>query len=240
MGRTLAIGDIHGSLSTLERLVDYVGLTPNDRLITLGDYVDRGPDSRGVLDWLVAYQRQAGHNHIALRGNHELMMIWSRDDEFAFEDWLTHGGDRALASYMIEDETSELGDWDLQIVPEEHWRFLEGTRLIYQTPTHIFVHGNLVPELPVEEQPEAVCCWEKFHNAAPHVSGKIMVCGHTPQRTGRPRDLGFAVCIDTQPLGKTGWLTCLDVETGHYWQANMRGETRSAYLSDDCLDRQPA
>jgi len=70
--------------------------------------------------------------------------------------------------------------------------------------------------------------WEQF-NDPPHESGKIMVCGHTPQRSGRPRDIGHAVCIDTGAHAG-GWLTCLDVMSGTYWQANQQGQTRTGIL----------
>jgi serine/threonine protein phosphatase 1 len=74
--------------------------------------------------------------------------------------------------------------------------------------------------------------WEHFRNPPAHVSGKVMVCGHTPQKSGRPRSIGHAICIDTWVYGK-GWLTCLDVESGKYRQANERGETRSDWLEGD-------
>jgi serine/threonine protein phosphatase 1 len=72
--------------------------------------------------------------------------------------------------------------------------------------------------------------WEKFDHPPPHESGKIMVCGHTPQASGRPLDIGHAICIDTQAYKPSGWLTCLDVASGRYWQANQQGETREGWL----------
>jgi serine/threonine protein phosphatase 1 len=71
--------------------------------------------------------------------------------------------------------------------------------------------------------------WESFDDPPPHESGKVMVCGHTSQKSGKPRNLGHAVCIDTWACGE-GWLTCLDAESGRYWQANQRGETRRGWL----------
>jgi serine/threonine protein phosphatase 1 len=71
-----------------------------------------------------------------------------------------------------------------------------------------------------------------FDDPAPHESGKIMVCGHTSQKVGRPRNVGHAVCIDTRAYGEVGWLTCLDVASGRYWQANQKGETRAGWLED--------
>jgi serine/threonine protein phosphatase 1 len=83
--------------------------------------------------------------------------------------------------------------------------------------------------MPLDEQPDFMLLWEQFNDPLPHQSGKIMVCGHTPQYSGRPKHLGHAVCIDTWAHGQ-GWLTCLDVATGRYWQANEMGERRSSFL----------
>ena len=71
--------------------------------------------------------------------------------------------------------------------------------------------------------------WESFDDPRPHQSGKVMVCGHTPQRDGVPRNKGHAVCIDTG-VHAGGWLTCLDVKSGTYWQANEQGRTRTGML----------
>jgi serine/threonine protein phosphatase 1 len=74
--------------------------------------------------------------------------------------------------------------------------------------------------------------WEKFGDPPPHISGKTMICGHTPQKSGRPKSVGHAVCLDTWVYGD-GWLTCLDVERGNYWQANQRGEVREGWLEEE-------
>lgn len=84
--RHLAVGDIHGCLKSLRTLAEFVPFKPDDVLITLGDYVDRGPDSRGVLDWLIDYQQRG--NLIPLRGNHEVMMLDAREDDTALREWL--------------------------------------------------------------------------------------------------------------------------------------------------------
>jgi serine/threonine protein phosphatase 1 len=217
--RCLAIGDIHGCFTALKMLAAYVPLQPEDLVITLGDYVNRGPDSYAVLDWLIA-NRQRGQL-VALRGNHELMMLEARSGDEAFRRWVECGGDATLASYSPLGDAGRLAD-----VPEPHWRFLEEqTRPWFQTDTHFFVHANAYPDCALEEQPDFMLYWEPFDDPPPHQSGKIMVCGHTSQKSGLPRSLGHAVCIDTWACGQ-GWLTCLDVASGKFWQANQRGETR--------------
>jgi len=222
--RHLAIGDIHGCFRALCALADVVPFRPDDVLVTLGDYVDRGPDSCAVLDWLIARQKHGGL--VALRGNHEVMMLQARDSDEALRCWLDVGGDAALASYSPFGDAGRLVD-----VPDAHWEFLGATRSYFEIETHFFVHANAYPESALEDQPEFMLYWEFFDDPGPHESGKVMVCGHTPQRSGLPRNLGHAVCIDTGAF-KGGWLTCLDVGSGHYWQANERGQTRDGWLDE--------
>lgn len=201
--RTLAIGDIHGCSQALRALLDAIKPTPDDWIITLGDYVDRGPDSYGVIEQLLTLHRTG--RLIALRGNHEEMMLCARESD------------------------AELGD-----VPDEHWHFLESVCIDwYETDTHIFVHANVRPEMPMNEQLVLMLHWGAIDksNSAPHCSGKVVVCGHTQQRSGLPLNLGHAVCIDTWAYGN-GWLTCLDVATGRIWQANQAGRLRTLWLHE--------
>ncbi len=223
--RTLAIGDIHGCFKALTTLAAFVPFDTGDVLIALGDYMDRGPDSCAVLDWLLAWKRR-GHL-VALRGNHELMMLQARESKEAMQCWLEVGGDATLASYSPFGDSGKLID-----VPDPHWQFLEeGLCGWHETDTHFFVHANAYPDCPLAEQPDFMLYWESFDRPPPHDSGKVMVCGHTPQKSGKPRNLGHAVCIDTWAYGR-GWLTCLDVASGRYWQANQRGQTNQGWLDE--------
>jgi serine/threonine protein phosphatase 1 len=221
--RYLAVGDIHGCFKALTTLAAFVPFQHDDTIITLGDYVNRGPETCAVLDWLIAYQRRA--NLVPLRGNHEIMMLEARDGDAAYQRWMACGGDATLASYSPFGDPGRLVD-----VPASHWEFLEKqTRGWFEVATHFFVHANAYPDCALAEQPEFMLYWESFEDPPPHVSGKVMVCGHTSQKSGLPRSIGHAVCLDTWACGK-GWLTCLDVGSGRYWQANQRGETRSSWL----------
>lgn len=215
--RTLAIGDIHGCLRSLEDLLLYVGLREDDVIITLGDYVDRGPDSKGVIDRLLALRET--HEVVSLKGNHELMMLESVDSEACLNHWLSFGGEETLASYG-----SSFDD-----VPETHWEFMKKARPYHEMETHFFVHANVDPAAPIYAQPDEMLYWERFGKPKPHVSGKTMICGHTIQRTGEPLSVRHAICIDTWAYGK-GWLTCLDVATNNYWQTNEQGQRRAARL----------
>lgn len=200
MGRVLAIGDVHGCLTALDTLLEFVALAPDDLVITLGDYVHRGPDTPGVLDRLIELHRT--QPAVSLLGNHEDIYMG------------THAKQRAN-------------------LPARHWQFLEETcRAVYEIETHFFVHANAAPDVPISEQPIFMSRWEKLNGyigAQAHQSGKIMVCGHTAQKSGLPLNLGFAVCIDTYCYGG-GWLTCLDVHSGQWWQASQQGQTRTGRL----------
>ena len=222
--RHLAVGDIHGCFKALETLAEFVPFRAEDLIITLGDYVDRGPDSRRVLDWVI--ERQQSGRLVALRGNHELMMLEARENQQAFKVWLRAGGDATLASY-----SHGAGDTDQVDIPESHWRFLKEELLgWFETDKHFFVHAGAYADCALDQQPAIMLYWESFDDPPPHVSGKVMVCGHTSQKVGKPRSVGHAVCIDTRAYGEDGWLTCLDVATGRYWQANQKGNTRADWL----------
>lgn len=224
--RTLAIGDIHGCRLQLDALLAAVAATPADLLVFLGDYVDRGPDSRGVLERLIALRvRQPV---VCLRGNHELMMLRSRMDPGERLLWQKVGGAECLASYgSSPGRSGKLAD-----VPDHHWRFLEQDCINwYETNDAVFVHAGLTPNATMDEQTEQFLFWEFFRPDSPptHPDGKRVVCGHSAQRSGRPLVVGEAVCIDTYAYGG-GSLTCLEVGTGRYWQADLLGRVKTGEL----------
>ncbi|MBX9623866.1 MAG: serine/threonine protein phosphatase [Gemmataceae bacterium] len=224
--RVLAIGDIHGCLGPLDALLDWVAPAADDLVVTLGDYVDRGPDTRGVLDRLVGLKR-AGRRVVCLRGNHELMMLAARNGRSDLRMWLAVGGVQALTSYT---PGSELRADALAAVPAEHWVFLEYDLVPhFETDTHIFVHAGVYPDYGLADQPENMLYWEFLPEAMRHHSGKTVICGHTSQKTGEPKVIPGAVCIDTHCHGG-GWLTCLEAGTGRYWQANLHGDRREGWV----------
>jgi serine/threonine protein phosphatase 1 len=222
--RLLAIGDIHGCFDALVRLFDHADITPQDQVVFLGDYVDRGPDSARVIEFLIA-RLQAG-NTICLRGNHEIMMLDARHSLATRRAWSMVGGEATWDSYTRAGKLV-----GLEGVPSEHWQFLENLSPYYETDQAIFVHASLDAELAMHDQVEADLFWGAFDSIGPHYSGKTVICGHSSQKSGLPKSTGFSVCIDTWACG-LGWLTCLDVRSGRYWQANQAGETRKDWLSN--------
>jgi serine/threonine protein phosphatase 1 len=167
------------------------------------------------------------HTLVTLRGNHDIMMSEARRDQESFARWIENGGDKTLRSYSpFEDDPGKLTD-----VPDSHWHFLDELEPYFEIGTHFFVHANAYPDIPLADQPDFMLYWEKFNDPPMHESGKIMVCGHTSQKSGLPLTNGNAICIDTFACGGQ-WLSCLHVESGVIWQANEEGETRQLQWSE--------
>lgn len=198
-------------------MVEFARIKPEDTLITLGDLVDRGPDTKGVLNWVIN-RHQAG-NTISLLGNHELMMMRSRFSTQALADWLRFGGRETLISY---------GSEELSSVPKSHWDFFDNICVDFQElEKHFCVHATAHHSLELREQPELFLFWEKIDVAPrPHKNGKIMICGHTAQKSGLPFMTPTTICLDTWCYGG-GWLTALEVETGRLFQTRDNGEKRT-------------
>jgi serine/threonine protein phosphatase 1 len=224
-GRMIAIGDIHGCLTALATLIDAIEPGPEDTLVTLGDHIDRGPDTSGVVDRLIALAETC--QLIPLMGDHEELLVDALSDITARRRWLSCGGAKTLQSYgwFPGGPRRALTDW----IPEQHRKFVAGCRPYHETGSHLFVHAGFLPELPMDKQPGQALRWRVTDRATatPHQSGKVAVVGHTPQLAGEVLDLGFLVCVDTN-CARGGWLTALDMNTGRIWQANQRGKLRTA------------
>ena len=230
MTRHLAIGDIHGCVDALHALVAFVDLRGSDTVVTLGDYVDRGPNTRAVIDWLIAFGKSS--SLVALRGNHDVMMLNARRNESDKLKWGQFGGVETLDSYVTEDNEFP----DLDDVPATHWDFLSQLQPYHETETHIFVHATVAPSVPMTEQTDWSLYWDRYSERFPgHESGKFLICGHKSQASGIPLGNESSACIDTGAC-KGGWLTCLCAETGQIWQANEQGKTRSMHLDDVKVD----
>ena len=212
MPRTIAIGDIHGCSAALAAILAAIDPRPDDTLIPLGDYIDRGPDSRGVIDQLLALESRC--QLVPLLGNHELVLLGVAAGEMPMSFWIEAcGGAATLASYggLLEN------------IPAAHWEFFRNCRRYHETEKHIFLHANYDAELPLADQFDDALFWLHLDRIPPpHQSGKKVFVGHTPQRSGRILDAGHIICIDTFCCGD-GCLTAYDVDSGQFWQAEKGG-----------------
>jgi len=223
--RLFAIGDVHGCATALRVILAAIGLRPGDKIVSLGDYINKGPDTKAVLDQLIQL-----FNHgilIPLLGNHELKLL----EAARVRQTQTRAG-VLVDSYTLGSYGQDNDAGGLACIPDEHWRFVrEGCLIWFASEHHIFVHASLEADKPLTQQSHQALFWNKFVDPLPHMSGKTLVCGHTPQRDGRPINIGHAICLDTAAC-EGHWLTCLDVNSGQVWQANQQGRLRTSNIKD--------
>jgi serine/threonine protein phosphatase 1 len=198
-----AIGDIHGELQKLRNLMEKIeatGLTESDRLVFVGDYIDRGPCVPQVLEYLVELkERRPGD--IFLRGNHDQVMLEARDYfdksrgvSVRFDDiqwWFSCGGRETIEQYP------KTKPW-YTAIPASHWEFLESTRMQYEEGNYLFVHAGMVPPGKKWRQKEDPRLWirEEFIGSKADF-GKTVVFGHTPQDLMMPCVMKNKVGVDT-------------------------------------------
>jgi serine/threonine protein phosphatase 1 len=215
--RVIAIGDIHGCAVALRAMLDVIQPQPDDTVITLGDCVDRGPDSRGVIEQLLDLREHC--QLVPLLGNHEEMMLTHLGGRPQPDSWLLCGGDATVTSYgRLADDSH---------IPSSHVEFIRSWGDYFEIDTHFFVHGGYHPEQPFSSQKWSMWRWHSLRDMlpAPHVSGKTAIVGHTSQKTGEVLDFGYLMCIDTYCYGG-GWLTALDATNGQIWQVDPGGKLR--------------
>ena len=213
MKRTLVISDIHGELELFEKLLQEAQYDANeDRLILLGDCVDRGPDSKGVLERVMELKKAGA---IVLRGNHDNMMLSAVNDEpGAKERWARNGAIPTLQSYDPSIGSLELPDSD---VFWAHVEFIRGTGYFHETDDYIFVHAGVQPGTPVEQTDPYTLMWirEEFYLA--YEGDKTVVFGHTPAFLLRGTDNHDIFFGDNNIIGidggaaYDGQLNCLEL-----------------------------
>ena len=217
-----AIGDIHGSFFALEDIFRHGHIQKDDLVVFLGDYVDRGHEVKGVFDWLIENQKH--YRFEFLLGNHEIMMQTARTDPENFEWWQMFGGKETLQSYGLEGDP----DWAEKVNPA-HWEFMDACKPYLEVEDFIFVHGGLEAGKPLSEQNDHHLYWKKYEVPEMYLPDKKVICGHTSRKNGEIANFGHTVCIDTFAHGGM-WLSCLNVETGEFVQANNYGEVKKGLL----------
>lgn len=218
MGRLLAISDIHGKLQHFKALINKIDLKPEDTLVLMGDYIDRGEDSKGVLDYILELKPLC--NLVTLLGNHDAMMrdtLYNTDidsqNRWGYV-WFNNGGIETLSSYGVGFEVLDKPEL-IPISLKEHWEMIRGMPLYYVTDTHIFVHSTPRSDLSIEAHSEEELIWRRPSNKDrngfyKHVSGKVVVSGHTAQN-GIPLILSdHNILIDTGCFF-SGVLTCIEI-----------------------------
>jgi serine/threonine protein phosphatase 1 len=171
----IAIGDIHGCLKSMEALLEKLKPYYDRKFIFIGDYIDRGPSSRQVVDYLIDFNQRV--DCVFLRGNHEQMLLdaYNHGDN---ELWMMNGGRATMKSYGLSARSSAL--------PEEHEDFYINTQLYYNTENYFFVHAGISPAKTIAESlkdEEGIhgFLWERSHlNAFETPWEKTVVFGHTP------------------------------------------------------------
>jgi serine/threonine protein phosphatase 1 len=211
--RTIAIGDVHGHSAALSSILDGIDPQPEDTIVFLGDYVDHGPDSRGVLEQVIGLSSRC--HVVPLMGNHEEMMLGAKLGHNDLRLWFECGGEATLRSYGEGQ--------NVDLIPDTHCQFLLGLPRYYETVTHFFIHANYAPNWRLEQHDSKTALWLPLTDVpGPHYSGKTAVLGHTPRPEGKILDLGHLKCIDTG-CGYGGMLSALDVESGEVWQVDENG-----------------
>lgn len=209
-GRLIAIGDIHGCSNALDSLLRSIEPSLDDTIVTLGDYVDRGPDTRGVLDRLLKLRDEC--RLIPLLGNHDQMLLENPASRIASGS---------------PDPEDELLPQD--ILDDTHFAFLRSCRVYYETDAFFFIHANYDPHVALDAQEVYLAMWLHFtasNPPPPHDNGKIAIVGHSSQQSGEIVDLPHLKCLDTNCYAG-GWLTAMEVRTGQLWQVDRDGKWRT-------------
>lgn len=190
---TFAVGDIHGCLAKLRRLLAaceaYADGQPA-RYVFLGDYIDRGPDSRGVVELLMRRQGARPDAVVCLRGNHEQMALMAHASERAMPMWLQNSGAITQRSYWRTGGR----------ISERHLSWLRALPLSHDDGLRFFVHAGVDLTLPLDRQPDDAMLWmrEPFLTLSDRVDcGRFVVHGHTPLMTGVPEVCKNRVNLDT-------------------------------------------
>ena len=216
--RLYAVGDVHGRLDLLDALLARIADDASGHaadaahLIVLGDMVDRGPETAGVLDRLI---EAPGMATTSLLGNHEQALLDFLNGEDGSDIWLEWGGLETLMSYGVDGVAAKSPDAlraeFAQVFPAAHRAYLEALPLYVEHGDYVFVHAGVKPGAPLEEQRKRDLIWirSEFHNAKDPLGGRVVVHGHHPVR--RPVSEKRRIGVDTGAVN-SGRLTAVVLE----------------------------
>ncbi len=221
-----AVGDIHGCVDELRRLLDELPITPEATVLFLGDYIDRGPNGRGVIDTILELSERC--QVVTLMGNHEAMLIEFLNDSSspAAAGYIFNGGSSTLASY-----SDEHGEYE---IPQAHYDFLRGLRICHETSDHLFVHAG-VPDIPIDQLDpsrhgrDMLWLRQSFLNSE-FQWAKVIVHGHTP--VGSVTIGGNRINLDTGCVFG-GQLSCLALPDARIVSVRRHRTPRKTLLRDN-------
>ena len=192
MTKSYAIGDVHGCRNQLERLIELCERdagAQRSKFIMLGDYIDRGPDSRGVIEFLIDLQKWSPDEIICLRGNHEDLLLDALQGGDAELNWLSNGGDATLRSYKAPRVAS---------LPAPHIEWVRSLPLFHDDGRRFFVHAGVNPDRSLDRQRSRDFLWiRKPFLSSEKDFGRLIVHGHTPVQSGVPDRHFNRLNIDT-------------------------------------------
>lgn len=218
--RLYVIGDVHGRLDLLDRVIaaierDVAAHGDKALTVTLGDYIDRGPHSRGVIERLA--RSPFPTPYVGLRGNHETILTSFLADPAVGEHWRKLGGLETIASFgvpVIGRNFEDVAERLAASMTSEHFAFLDSLKLSLTTDRYFLCHAGVRPGIPLDRQNEDDLLWIRDEFLASTADfGKIVVHGHTP--VAAPEVLKNRINIDTGAFA-TGRLTCIVLEAGHH------------------------
>jgi len=219
-----AIGDIHGRLDLLKGMISFIdddevaAPTNPKSIVFLGDYIDRGPDPKGVIDAITALQRSGRHRVTTLMGNHESALLSFLDNDQIGPDWVKHGGSSTLRSYGVipPGGAGSADTWQLaqaafaKALSVEHLTFLRSLKLWEEVGDYLFVHAGVRPGVPMDRQSTRDLLWiRQDFLVADRAHRKTIVHGHTS--SAEPIEGDGRIGVDTGAYA-TGVLTAVRLE----------------------------
>jgi serine/threonine protein phosphatase 1 len=212
------IGDIHGCVDTLKKMLNEIIIpNKNDTVVFLGDYIDRGKNSKGVLDELISYRKNKQFKSVFIRGNHDDMLLKSVYNPWLIPQWLKNGGNTTLADFNVKSPAQ---------IDDEYINFLKSTRFYYTTDEYVAVHAgmNFKRNNPFDDNVSML--WKR--NKEVHtdiINNRKLIVGHTPvslkdaqKSISTNKIMLDGGCVYSKQLPHLGLLLCFDAKkkTIHY------------------------